>query len=682
MDSLIYWHRKEPDVLHSKSHEARVSLTVVETIVENILSKRSELSQEQILALIEEKKREGRGLLSDEGAARLVAEELLIQTRGSDLARMQVKDLVPGLNDVTISGIVLLAWPPQDFQRKDGTPGRVMRIVLADRSQRVRCAIWDRHVDVLSRADPLQGRILRVGHAYTRQGLGGDTEVHAGDRSSIQVDPEDLPKSDLPAFGDLFSPLGKLSIGASQVNVIGVIQTEPRRYTFSKEERAGSVLRAMLADESGTIPLVAWNERADDLLELRMGDIVQALNGRVRQDRNGSPELHVESRSQVQVLKSPPPYLKPPVAKVSKLAELTPRGLVDLTVRILSVGASQEIKRPTGETVKVARLLVADETGMVTLSLWDDKASLAQELRKEDVIEIEGASVRERQGANMLSLGRAGKLQKNTSKNVVAKGSTKINALQQAKGLVTVEGSIADAPLARQVVLQGGEKIDLASFTVRDDTSACRVTFWRDQASTALKLRTGVRVRLRGMRVRTGLNGEFELSSIPLSSIETLGEEVKDRPAWEDIRHVIALEPGLRTWVKGVILEVLDVPKIAFLCESCGSQLVSTENQLLCPNCSLPRQGNPVITAHIRLDDGTGVLDVRLSNVNADKVPNLDYNDIRARAVNGKSAEIQLNGEQGAKLVGKEVELNGVAKHSDHGKMEFLVEKMLYASKN
>ena len=135
----------------------------------------------------------------------------------------------------------------------------------------------------------------------------------------------------------------------------------------------------------------------------------------------------------------------------------------------------------------------------------------------------------------MLSLGRAGKLQKNTSKNVVAKGSTKINALQQAKGLVTVEGSIADAPLARQVVLQGGEKIDLASFTVRDDTSACRVTFWRDQASTALKLRTGVRVRLRGMRVRTGLNGEFELSSIPLSSIETLGEEVKDRPAWEDI---------------------------------------------------------------------------------------------------------------------------------------------------
>jgi predicted Mrr-cat superfamily restriction endonuclease len=45
-------------------------LTVVESIVGDILSKRRELSQDQILALIEEKKKEGRGLLSDEGAAR------------------------------------------------------------------------------------------------------------------------------------------------------------------------------------------------------------------------------------------------------------------------------------------------------------------------------------------------------------------------------------------------------------------------------------------------------------------------------------------------------------------------------------------------------------------------------------------------------------------------------------
>ena len=294
----------------------------MQTIVGDILSKRRELSQEQILALIDEKKKEGRGLLSDEGAARLVAEELLIQTRGTDLGRMQVKDLVSGLNDITISGRVLMTWPPQQFQRRDGTPGRVMRILIADKSDRVRCAIWDRHVDVLSRAGNLQAKVLRIGHAYTRQGLSGDTEVHAGDRSSIQIDPEDMPKADLPEFGDLFTPLGKLTAGASQVNAIGVVQSDTRYYTFAKEERAGSVLRTIVADESGSIPLVAWNERAEELKELKIGDIVQMLNGRVRLDKNARLELHVESRSQIQLLKTSPAYLKIPGAKSHKIADL------------------------------------------------------------------------------------------------------------------------------------------------------------------------------------------------------------------------------------------------------------------------------------------------------------------------------------------------------------------------
>ena len=39
----------------------------IQPIVEGILSKRPDLSQDQVLALIDEKKKEGRGLLSDEG---------------------------------------------------------------------------------------------------------------------------------------------------------------------------------------------------------------------------------------------------------------------------------------------------------------------------------------------------------------------------------------------------------------------------------------------------------------------------------------------------------------------------------------------------------------------------------------------------------------------------------------
>jgi len=598
---------------------------------------------------------------------------------------MRIKDLVPGLNDVAISGRVLLSWPPQDFQRKDGTPGRVMRITLVDKTERARCAIWDRHVDVLLRTPDLQGRILRIGHAYTRQGLAGDTEVHAGDRSSIELDPEDMPKSELPEFGDLFTPLAKLAAGTNQVNAVGVVQSSPRYYSFTKDERTGSVLRTLVTDESGAIPFVAWNERAEELKEIKAGEILQALNCRIRLDRNGNPELHIESRSQVQILTTPPAYLKPPVVKSYKIRELSPKGSVNLIACVLAVGKPQEIKRPSGDIVRLTRLLVSDETGMITLSLWDDKSDLAKDLRDGDIIELAGASVRERQGENMLSLGRSGTLQKTSAKQITTQGTTKLNALPQSKGLVLVEGTVADTPMPRQVVTERGEKIDLVSFTLRDDTSACRTTFWREQANEALKLRSGAHVRIQGVRVRTGLTGDFELSSIPLSRLEIIDDAAlegpsKDRPAWEDIRHVIALEDGLKTWVKGIILEVLETPKIALLCESCASVLRFEEDKQICENCGQPRAGKTSLTARIRVDDGTGVVDVQLLHTD---VPDwlCDRKETENQLLTSRVSEIQLSKEQSFKLIGKEIELNGTAARvAGHDKLEFIADRIVLAT--
>jgi replication factor A1 len=556
-----------------------------------------------------------------------------------------------------------------------------MRAILVDKSERVRCAFWDRHVDILLRLGDLQGRVLRVGHAYTRQGLAGDTEIHAGERSSIEVDPESMPNSDLPEFGELFTPLGKLVVGANQVNAVGIVQREPRHYNFVKEERTGSVLRAFIADESGSIPLVAWNERAEELRDLKANAIVQALNARVRLDRNGGPELHVESRSQVQILKTPPAFLKLPVTKTCKIAELAATASVNLAASVLSVSGSQEIKRPSGQSTRVARLLIADETGIITVSLWDDKADIASTLHEGDSVEITGASARERQGEVMLNLGQSGKLQKTEAKIESLKGITKLKMLPQAKGLVIVEGAVADTPIARQVVTEKGENVDLVSLTLRDDTAASRVTFWRDQTADALKLKPGLRVRIEGVRVRAGLSGDFELSSIPLTRLEMAEDREKDKPAWEDIRHVIALEPGLKTWVKGVILDVLDKPKVSFLCESCGSELGLKESRLRCEKCNMVRSGKLVVSTHLRIDDGTGVANVVLLSADANRLSILDRVVIMSQMVERDVSVLQLGEEQRQNLNGREIEIHGTAKPSgEDGKLEFVADKVMLAS--
>lgn len=659
-------------------------MSAVHAIVDEILSKRQDLSEDQVLALIEEKKKEGRGLLSDEGAARLVAEELLIQTHGTELGRMQFKNLVSGLNDVSVWGRVLLAWPPQEFQRRDGTPGRVMRLILVDRSGRARCAIWDRHADTLSRAGNLQGRIVRIGHAYTRQGLAGDAEVHAGDRSSIEIDPPEMPTSDVPDFKELFTPLGKITANMNDLNTIGIVQAEPRHYSFTKEERTGSVLRTLLADETGTIPLVAWNERAEELRGLQKGDVLQVVNARTRLDTNNNrAEVHVETRGQVTILPSIPDYLKIPVRKTYKISELTSQlGAADLTVTVVAKGDPREFKRATGETVRVSRLIVADESGIASLSLWDDKAGLVNQLREGDSIELRDVVVRDRMGELSLSLGKSGELQKSSTAHAVIKPITKLNALETSKGLLIVEGVVTEEPLIRQVVTDKGETVDVASFTVRDDMGSAKVTLWREQAKDAAKLRNGTRVRVTGLRVRPGLGGQLELSSIPHTRIETIEQEISERPAWQDIRHVIALEPGLTTWIKGLVLEGVGDQRLVALCETCTSPLEVSEKSFICRNCNSAKSAKVFLEGRLRVDDGTGVIDVALSNQDPAELLSIDMQRIRDRMLAEGKPTLALNEQELSSIIGREIEVYGAAEQANtQGKFDLRARKVLVLGK-
>ena len=593
-------------------------LTGGQPIIDEILSKRPDLSADQVRALIEEKKKELPNFLSDEGAARLVAEELLIKTSGPQLGRMRLRDLVNGLNDVTISGRILAAWPPQVFRRRDGSSGLVMRLIIVDLSGRVRCALWDRHAETMSKGS-LQGGIIRIGHAYTRQGLAGDVEVHAGDRSIVELNPPEMPTIDFPDFQELFSSINEIPRESNQVNVVGVVQVEPRRHSFTKDDRTGVVLNTIIADQSGQIPLVAWNDRAEELQDIKKGDILQIVNARTKLNKNSKPELHIETRCLVSVLHRPPDYFKLPTeGQISKVADLTvSSSLVDLIVTVVSKSEIRELRRSTGEVLKVSLILVGDETGMITLTLWDDKAELVRNYVEGDALHLHGVSVRERLGELQLTLGKSGELEKvHEVQNLVPPAP--LDGLTTAKGLVTVEGIMIDKPVIRQVSTDKNETIDVASFMLKGETGSARVTLWRDHAKLATQLNPNRRLRLTGVRIRPGLNGQMELSSIPLTKISMLFSPPQ-KPAWEDIRKIISLEGGLESWIKGQVVQV-------------------TNNKL-------------------RIDDGTAVIDVLCESISDQIAMPLDA------------------------IVGKELEIYGTAEAGNESKLIFKATKILNMDK-
>jgi ssDNA-binding replication factor A large subunit len=511
--------------------------------------------------------------------------------------------------------------------------------------------------------------------------LSGEAEVHAGDRSSIEIDPQDMPLVDFPEFSELFTPLGKVSPESNQVNAIGIVQGDPRFYSFTKEDRAGSVLRVILADESGSVPVVAWNERADELREIKKGDTLQVMNARTRLDNNSRTEVHAEARSQVTILASPPGHLKLPVERVYRISELTAQiGSADLSATVLAKSPPREVKRASGDSLKVSSLLIADESGTASLSLWDDKAELVNQLAEGDSISIRGISVRERMGEVRLSLGRSGDIQKSTSK-VAQPSVVKLNALETVKGLLTVEGVVSDEPLVRQVTTERGESVNVASFTLRDDVGSVKLTLWRDLATETTKLRPGSRVRMHGVRARSGLGGQLELSSISLTKIEHVEKAAAERPAWEDIRQVIALESGLTTWIKGLVLEAVDNPRLTATCETCESPLSVSEGSFACDQCKSVKSGRISLFAGFKVDDGTGVTEVMFERQDPRQFTLKDPEEFRQQMLKQGTSSLELEKESVSGLLGKELEIYGSAEKGESERLLFKAKRFVTLAK-
>ncbi|UCE91196.1 MAG: single-stranded DNA-binding protein [Methanobacteriota archaeon] len=94
----------------------------------------------------------------------------------------------------------------------------------------------------------------------------------------------------------------------------------------------------------------------------------------------------------------------------TKIKELNPRSKrVDVFAKCLEVGEPKEIPGRFGGSRKVAEATIADETGAIVLSLWDDQIGT---VNKEDVLQIKNGYVSLVRGHMRLNVGKYGTLSK------------------------------------------------------------------------------------------------------------------------------------------------------------------------------------------------------------------------------------------------------------------------------
>ncbi len=84
--------------------------------------------------------------------------------------------------------------------------------------------------------------------------------------------------------------------GMRDVETVGKVLQVFEERQFSTNGREGKVASLQVADETGGIRAVLWNEQAENAKGIRVGDVVKVKGAYVR-ERNGLKELHLNDRS-------------------------------------------------------------------------------------------------------------------------------------------------------------------------------------------------------------------------------------------------------------------------------------------------------------------------------------------------------------------------------------------------
>ena len=168
--------------------QKKTGRTSLEEIVNRILASRSDLNRKEIMEKVEEKKRGAGHFLTDETAARITASELGVEIAKKPVRlKIQIQDLVSGLNDVTVAGRVDAVYPPKTFKRRDWTEGKLANLVVSDETGKLRVVLWDNKVKYVEEGKIQREQRIRISHGYVREGRDGKPELHLGQRSSIKV---------------------------------------------------------------------------------------------------------------------------------------------------------------------------------------------------------------------------------------------------------------------------------------------------------------------------------------------------------------------------------------------------------------------------------------------------------------------------------------------------------------
>ena len=438
------------------------------------------------------------------------------------------------MRDVTVVGVICKIYDAITFMRDDGSTGQVRSLEMEDDTGSIRITLWNDDANM----DLKKGDIIKIigGNIEFDEYSGTDYRINTNWNTKIIINPEiDAKlKKQLQECGKYLKPLKisqihEMDEEGEEIDVVGRIVNVYDPSEFNRDDgTTGKVRTIEIGDGTGIIRASFWDDKAE--LSFTEGDPIKIENARTRL---GNYNMDLSIGRTARIVKPNPEEINdlPAINEIEDsiystktISELNDGDRnVRLIGRVINIYDPNEFQRADGSKGTVRTIEIADGTGVIRASFWDEKSETP--LNVGDTIKIENPRVNLRDDKIELSVGRNTNVTKATDeeteklpsfddiKEMIYK-TKKIDDIEEEDRNIKVTGQIVEAygnrilyemcpncnkrvSLVDNIYICDicGEEIDEPNYlmiipcVIEDDTGTMRVTFFRTAAEELIGMK-------------------------------------------------------------------------------------------------------------------------------------------------------------------------------------------------
>ncbi|WP_338727212.1 single-stranded DNA binding protein [Haladaptatus sp. DJG-WS-42] len=237
--------------------------------------------------------------------------------------------------------------------------------------------------------------------------------------------------------------------------------------------------------------------------------------------------------------------------EVEGIADIKPgQDEVKFLAKVMKIGDLRTFERDgEDEDGRVINVEVADETGSIRISFWDEQAEAiaGDQLEVGTVLRIKG---RPKEGFNgvEVSVDQA-EPDDEVDIDVEVLDTHTIEKLSLGLSDVNLQGKVLDTGTIRTFSRDDGSEGRVSNLTLGDPTGRIRITLWDEQANRAEELTAGTSVEIVDGYVRER-DGNLELHVGSRGKVEAIDEDIEYVPESTPISEV---EIGMNADIGGVV---------------------------------------------------------------------------------------------------------------------------------